>query len=255
MINQDQQEEMMSNPTTDTPEATTNQNGIPSEGDNVSPEVVEEQAATPVEVQLDDQASQELPPDFPESQMQEESSTSEQIQQELVALAQANQALTTQLDEINSQYRRLAADFENFRKRTQKEKEDLEVQVKCNTIKKLLPVIDNFERARSHIKPQTESEMNIHKSYQSVYKQMVESLKQLGVSAMRPDGEPFDPNLHEAVMREASETHPEGTVIEEMMRGYMIGERVLRHAMVKVATAPESSGSSETDSQAPAPQE
>ncbi|EAW37448.1 nucleotide exchange factor GrpE [Lyngbya sp. PCC 8106] len=255
MINQDQQEEMMSNPTTDTPEATTNQNGIPSEAENVSPEVVEDQAATPVEVQLDDHTSQELPPDFPESQMQEESSTSEQIQQELVALAQANQALTAQLDEINTQYRRLAADFENFRKRTQKEKEDLEVQIKCNTIKKLLPVIDNFERARSHIKPQTESEMNIHKSYQSVYKQMVESLKQLGVSAMRPDGEPFDPNLHEAVMREASETHPEGTVIEEMMRGYMIGERVLRHAMVKVATAPESSSSSETDSEAPAPQE
>lgn len=254
MMNQDQQEEMMPNPTTDTPEATNNQNAMPSDTENVSAEVVEEQAETTVDDQIDDQNSRE-PTEVPQSEMPEESNSSEQIQQELVALAQANQGLSAQLDDINGQYRRLAADFENFRKRTQKEKEDLEVQIKCNTLKKLLPVIDNFERARSHIKPQTESEMNIHKSYQGVYKQMVDCLKQLGVSAMRPEGEPFDPNLHEAVMREASETHPEGTVIEELMRGYLLGERVLRHAMVKVATAPESSGSSEADSQAPVPEE
>ncbi|MFM7425782.1 MAG: nucleotide exchange factor GrpE, partial [Elainella sp.] len=134
---------------------------------------------------------------------------------------------------------------ENFRKRTQKEKEEQEEQVKCNTIKELLPVVDNFERARSLIKPQTDAEMNIHKSYQSVYKQLVESLKRIGVSPMRSEGKEFDPNLHEAVMREPSNEHPEGTVLEELMRGYMLGERVLRHAMVKVATAPESESTAE----------
>ncbi|MEB3279546.1 MAG: nucleotide exchange factor GrpE [Lyngbya sp.] len=254
-MNQDQQEEMMPNPSTDTPEATTHHNGIPSNTENVSPQVAEEQAATPVDAYVDDQISPELPSEDPQSEMPEEASSSEQIQQELVALAQANQELTAQLDDINGQYRRLAADFENFRKRTQKEKEDLEVQIKCNTLKKLLPVIDSFERARSHIKPQTESEMNIHKSYQGVYKQMVDSLKQLGVSAMRPEGEPFDPNLHEAVMREASDTHPDGTVIEELMRGYLLGERVLRHAMVKVSTGGESSGYSDADSEVSPSQE
>lgn len=161
------------------------------------------------------------------------------LAQENETLKIEHEALKSQIEDLKSQYARLAADFDNFRKRTQKEKEELEVQIKCSTIKELLPVIDNFERARSQIKPQTDSEMNIHKSYQSVYKLMVDCLKRIGVAPMRPEGQPFDPNLHEAVMREATDQHPEGTVIEELMRGYLLGSRVLRHSMVKVATAPE----------------
>jgi len=148
-------------------------------------------------------------------------------------------SLKTQLEDRTSQSMRIAADFENFRKRTSKEKEDLEAQVKGNTIIELLPVVDNFERARSQIKPQTEAEMTIHKSYQSVYKQLVESLKRMGVSAMRAEGQEFDPLLHEAVMREPTHDHPEGVVIEEFVRGYQLGDRVLRHAMVKVSAPPE----------------
>ncbi|MBD3558916.1 nucleotide exchange factor GrpE, partial [Planktothrix sp. FACHB-1355] len=142
-------------------------------------------------------------------------------------------------EERTNQYVRIAADFENFRKRTHKEKEELELQVKCATINELLPVVDNFERARSQIKTQTEQEKSIHESYQSVYKQLVGSLKRLGVSPMRPKGKEFDPNLHDAVMREQTDEYPEGTVIEELMPGYYLGEKVLRHAMVKVAAAPE----------------
>lgn len=162
-----------------------------------------------------------------------------QAQAELEDLLRENQQLKFQVDEIKNQYARLGADFDNFRKRTQKEKEEQELQVKCSTIKELLPVVDNFERARSQIKPQTDGEMNIHKSYQSVYKQMVDCLKRIGVAPMRPEGELFDPNLHEAVMRQATDQQPEGTILEELMRGYLLGEKVLRHAMVKVATAPE----------------
>lgn len=147
--------------------------------------------------------------------------------------------LKSQLDDRTGQYMRIAADFENYRRRTSKEREEQETQIRCNTISELLPVIDNFERARSQIKPQTEQEMTIHKSYQSVYKQLVDCLKRLGVSAMRAEGQEFDPNLHEAVMREPTDQHPEGTVIEELVRGYVLGERVLRHAMVKVAAPPE----------------
>lgn len=150
------------------------------------------------------------------------------------------QGYSTQLEELKNQNLRLAADFENFRRRTQKEKEELDLQAKCVIIKPLLPVIDNFERARSHIKPQTDGEMNIHKSYQSVYKQMVECLKQIGVSPMRPEGEQFDPNLHEALLSEPTDEHEEGTIIQELERGYTLGDRVLRHAKVKVA-APGSS--------------
>ncbi|MGD1715776.1 nucleotide exchange factor GrpE [Dapis sp. BLCC M172] len=170
----------------------------------------------------------------------------EPISEEMLLLKEGYESLQTQLEttkfqleEKETQYKRLGADFDNFRKRTEKEKQELDTQVKCATIIELLPVIDNFERARSQIKPANDGEMTIHKSYQSVYKQMVDSLKKLGVSPMRPEGEEFDPNLHEAVMREATTEHPEGTVIEELVRGYILGERVLRHAMVKVATAPE----------------
>lgn len=149
------------------------------------------------------------------------------------------ESLKAQLEERSTQYMRIAADFDNFRKRNQKEKEDLEQQLKRNTILELLPVVDNFERARSQLKPQTDAEMSMHKSYQSVYKQLVDCLKRLGVSAMRPEGKEFDPNLHEAVMREQTHEYPEGTVIEELVRGYFLGDRVLRHALVKVASTPE----------------
>ncbi|MBW4431771.1 MAG: nucleotide exchange factor GrpE [Pelatocladus maniniholoensis HA4357-MV3] len=161
------------------------------------------------------------------------------------------ESLKAQLEERSSQYMRIAADFENYRKRTIKEKEDLEVQAKRNAINELLPVVDNFERARSQIKPQDDGEMGIHKSYQGVYKLLVDSLKRLGVSPMRPEGQPFDPNLHEAVMREPTDEYPEGTVLEELVRGYYLGDRVLRHAMVKVAAPKEDTPSSEENQSPP----
>ena len=160
-----------------------------------------------------------------------------QANEEKEALKTQLQAASAQVEELKNQNLRLAADFENFRRRTQKEKEELDLQARCLTIKPLLPVIDNFERARSHIKPQTDGEMNIHKSYQSVYKQMVDGLKQIGVSPMRPEGEQFDPNLHEALLSEPTDEHEEGTIIQELERGYILGDRVLRHAKVKVAAA------------------
>ncbi|MCC5661023.1 nucleotide exchange factor GrpE [Nostoc sp. XA010] len=165
----------------------------------------------------------------------------------LAELTQQNDSLKTQLEERSTQYMRIAADFENYRKRTSKEKEELETQIKRNTILELLPVVDNFERARSHLKPQSEGEMTMHKSYQGVYKQLVDSLKRLGVSPMRPEGQEFDPNLHEAVMREPTDEHPEGTVLEELVRGYFLGDRVLRHAMVKVAAPKEDTPSAPED--------
>lgn len=166
----------------------------------------------------------------------------------LAELAQEIESLKMQVEDRNTQYMRIAADFENYRKRTSREKEELDIQVKRNTIMELLPVVDNFERARAHLKPQNEGEMAIHKSYQGVYKQLVDCLKRLGVSPMRPEGQEFDPNLHEAVMREPTNEHPEGTVLEELVRGYYFGDRVLRHAMVKVA-APAEDVSSNSDPQ------
>jgi molecular chaperone GrpE len=161
------------------------------------------------------------------------------FQQENAHLKQLLDEKTQQAEFSNAQYARLAADFENFRRRTVKEKENLELQVKKNVITELLPVVDNFERARTQLKPETEGEKAIHSSYQGVYKTLVECLKKMGVSAMRPEGQEFDPNYHEAMLREPSNEYPEGTVIEQLMRGYVLGDIILRHAMVKVAVPQE----------------
>jgi len=171
----------------------------------------------------------------------------ESLKLENEALKAQIEELSQQCDSLKTQSVRIAADFDNFRKRTTKEKEELEQQVKRSTISELLPVVDNFERARSHLKPQSDGEMTIHKSYQGVYKQLVDCLKRIGVAPMRPEGKEFDPNLHEAVMREPTNEYPEGTVIEELMRGYFLGDRVLRHSMVKVAAAPPESQSEDSD--------
>ncbi len=175
------------------------------------------------------------------------SETNGDDRQLLAEKEQQIEALKNQVEERTSQYLRIVADFDNFRKRSQKEKEELDQQIKGNTIVELLPVVDNFERARSQLKPQTDAEMSIHKSYQSVYKQLVDTLKRLGVAPMRPEGKQFDPSLHEAVMRSPSE-EPEGTILEELVRGYFLGDRILRHAMVKVATPIESVITSEENS-------
>ncbi|TVU55501.1 MAG: nucleotide exchange factor GrpE [Arthrospira sp. PLM2.Bin9] len=247
-MDDNKQEDMVPNSTSDKTDETPEPVGqAASDAGYVDPEQIEQQMDTESDLTLE-QAT--IADDGEEAADAELSSdpiyiANEQLNEQLQTIAQARESLQTQLMDMTSQYQRLAADFENFRKRTQKEKEDLELNIKCSTIGQLLPVIDNFERARAHIKPQNDGEMNIHKSYQGVYKQMVECLKQIGVSPMRPEGEPFDPNLHEAVMREPTSEYPEGTVIEELMRGYILGDRVLRHAMVKVATEPEVSDTTE----------
>ena len=161
------------------------------------------------------------------------------LQQDLASHRQELAEQSEQLDAFKKRYMGLAAEFDNFRKRTQREKEEQEKVIKGKTISELLAVVDNFERARTQIKPNSEGENDIHKSYQGVYKSLVDSLKRLGVAPMRPEGKPFDPQYHEAMLREPTNEHPEDTVIEELVRGYLLDDLVLRHAMVKVAVSKE----------------
>ncbi|WP_338462949.1 nucleotide exchange factor GrpE [Synechococcus elongatus] len=163
---------------------------------------------------------------------------------QLALVTAEHDRLKAELDEQNSSYLRLAADFDNFRRRSIKEREELELQSKRVTITELLPVIDNFERARAQLKPQGEEAEAIHKSYQGLYKQLVDCLKRIGVSPMRAEGQPFDPAYHDAVLREESTDHPDGTVLEELQRGYLLGDLVLRHALVKVSIAGEGNSDS-----------
>lgn len=162
------------------------------------------------------------------------------LQQEIVILKQKLDDQTEKVESFKNQYSRTIADFDNFRKRTQKEKEEMEAKAKKSVILELLPVVDNFERARTQIKPNSEGEIAIQKSYQGVYKNLADTLKKLGVSRMRPEGQPFDPMYHEALLREPTDKYPEGVVIEQLQEGYLLGEDVIRHARVKVAAPSES---------------
>ena len=146
-------------------------------------------------------------------------------------------ALKEQLDDRKQQYLRLYADFENFRKRTERDKEEQEGTITGKILKKILPVVDDFERAQLQISPKTDGEASIHKSYQSVYKQLLKCLKETGVARMECVGQEFDPNFHEAIMQEPSTEYDEGIIIEELRPGYLVSDdRVLRHSLVKVSS-------------------
>ncbi|HCO76221.1 MAG TPA: nucleotide exchange factor GrpE, partial [Synechococcus sp. UBA8071] len=121
----------------------------------------------------------------------------QQLEQELSALKQEHETL-------NSQYMRIAADFDNFRKRQSRDQDDMRQQLVCSTLTEILPVVDNFERARQQLNPEGEEAQALHRSYQGLYKQLVEVLKQQGVARMEVVGQEFEPNLHEAVLREES---------------------------------------------------
>ena len=155
------------------------------------------------------------------------------------------QQLEKEHENLNSQYMRIAADFDNFRKRQTRDQDDLKIQLTCSTLSEILPVVDNFERARQQLNPEGEEAQALHRSYQGLYKQLVEVLKQLGVAPMRVVDQAFDPSLHEAVMREPSDEKAEDIVIEELQRGYHLNGRVLRHALVKVSMGPGSKAANE----------
>ena len=139
---------------------------------------------------------------------------------------------------LKSQYVRIAADFDNFRKRQSRDQDDLKVQLIAKSLSSILPIVDNFERARQQLKPESEEAQSLHRSYQGLYKQLVDVLKQQGVAPMRVVGQPFDPNLHEAVLREPNNEYNEDVITEELQRGYHLEGKVLRHALVKVSMGP-----------------
>lgn len=160
----------------------------------------------------------------------------------LSALAKAGDEASARLEPLeekvkaaNDKYLRLNADFDNFRKRTAKEKDQLADKTRGDVVKSLIPLVDSFEAAQNSIKPETEGEEKISKAYQGLYKQMVETFKSLGVEAVPGVGQPFDPNFHDAIAREENDDLPDGTVLKEFRRGFRLGNALLRPAMVQVS--------------------
>ena len=138
-----------------------------------------------------------------------------------------------QIEELNDKLKRQMAEFDNFRKRTEKEKTQMYDMGAKSIIEKILPVIDNFERGLQGV-PEEEKDAPFVKGVEMVYKQMLTAFDEMGVKPIDAVGKEFDPNLHNAVMAVDDDSLESGTVAEEMQKGYMYKESVVRHSMVKV---------------------
>ena len=139
-----------------------------------------------------------------------------------------------QIEELKDRLVRSMAEFDNFRKRTEKEKSQMfEVGAK-SIVEKILPVVDNFERALDAASDE-EKETPFVQGVDKIYKHMITTLEEAGVTAIDAKGKEFDPNLHNAVMHVEDEELGENVVAEELQKGYMYKESVVRHSMVKVA--------------------
>ena len=135
------------------------------------------------------------------------------------------------LQQSEDHYKRLQADFANFRRRNEKEREELSSVVLQGLIKDLLPIIDNFERA---LAVEGAAGTPLHDGISMVYNQLMESLKKNGLEVIKAAGEKFDPNFHQAVMRVQDPEKEDDTIEEEFQKGYMVQGRVIRPSMVKV---------------------
>ncbi len=157
--------------------------------------------------------------------------TAEETAQATEEVISEADAVKAELEEMRENYLRQVAEFDNFRKRTAKEKEETYSFALAKCITDFLPVMDNFERA---LACETTDE-NYKKGIEMIYSQLGEMLKKLGVTEIEAAGKPFDPNLHNAVSQTENPELGENTVCQVFQKGYMIGDRVIRHAMVVVA--------------------
>ncbi len=138
------------------------------------------------------------------------------------------------LDELNDKVMRQMAEFDNFRRRSEKEKQAMFETGAKSVIEKLLPIVDNFERGLAAI-PEEEAKTAFAEGMQKVYRQLMDELEKLEVKPIEAVGCEFDPNFHNAVMHVEDEEAGENVVVEELQKGYMYRENVVRHSMVKVA--------------------
>ena len=157
----------------------------------------------------------------------------EETQEEAVKPDSSEQetSLQKQIDELNDKLLRTLAEYDNYRKRSIKEKDAIYPQAKADTVEKFLPIIDNFERAM-----QTEcADEAFKKGMDMIFQSFLKTMSELSVEAIGTEGEPFNPDLHNAVMHIEDESLGENVIAQVLQKGYKIGDRVVRYAMVTVA--------------------
>lgn len=154
----------------------------------------------------------------------------EDVERLLAAIAEKNRIQ----EETTDRLKRLQADFDNFRRRTRQEKEDISKTVTEGVVVQVLPILDNFERALATAG--TQDAAAILAGIEMIYRQFSQALEKMGVKPVEAIGQTFDPQCHEAVMRVEDAGQPDNTIVEELQKGYMVNGRVVRPSMVKVVS-------------------
>ena len=167
----------------------------------------------------------------PEAEEQEQVKTEAPAEETAKADAKPATDWEAKYNDLNDRYLRMAAEYDNYRKRTAKEKESLYGDAKADTVKPFLEVLDNLERGLAQF-----AEGDPHRQgMELICRQFLAVLEKLGVTRIEAQGQPFDPQKHDAVMHVEDENVGENTVVEVLQQGYQLGDKVLRFAMVKVA--------------------
>lgn len=169
-----------------------------------------------------------------EGDEQAEKAEAAELSREDELLAEIEQ-LKAEKEEMHNKYLRAQADLQNFRMRVNKEKEQMLQYSSQRAMEALLPVVDNFERA-IEASQDAQDTNSLREGIEMVFRQLQQVLEQEGVSTVPGVGEPFDPNMHQAVMQEASSEYGSGIIIEEFQKGYKLKDRVIRPSMVKVSS-------------------
>ena len=193
---------------------------------NIENETVEEAVETEAAETAAEQETEESAPETEEKTSKGDKKKLKKAEAEIAELE-------AKLSDANDKYLRLCAEYDNFRKRTAKEREGIYTDAYCDALEQILPILDNLDRAAQFAEGDKESPMA--KGLELTLKSFVETLEKMGVKEIEALGAQFDPNLHNAVMHVEDESLGENVVAEVFMKGYAKGDKVLRHSMVKVA--------------------
>lgn len=187
----------------------------------------EEQTLEDIKEETKEEEVQAQEEQIPEEEVKEEEQKQEESEVEV---------LKREKEELNNKYIRLAADFDNFRKRQAQERESLLRYGTEECLKKVIEVVDNFDRAMQSV-DKIDNVEKMKENFVILNKQLMDSLTKIGLEVIETKEQTFNPNLHEAVMRTPTEEYPEETIIAELQKGYKYGDKVLRPALVNVAVS------------------
>ena len=192
----------------------------------------EETVTETTEETVEETAAEETAAEADTAEAAGEESSSEEPENKAPASVK-EKALIEKVTALEDKVKRQMAEFDNFRKRTTKEKDQMFSMGEKNVIEKMLPVVDNFERGLAAI-PEEEKGGALASGMEMIYKQLYKQLEDLGVKPIEAVGKEFDPNFHNAVMQVASEEYESGYVAQEFLKGYTYHDTVIRHSMVGV---------------------